>query len=432
MQALGRSIAVIGLIVIVSGCTEKGVRFLEPGPAFPPPGESKKITTFGSQNPSPESSDTRILPAAIDDFIEAAVDARVTSEYSFPGTMIGSKDERIKTFVERGINLSNQLCIVWFEALRIEQKKIDHQQGLFVTAASGLTTVFGILNLSTDILTGMAAGTTAGNALFDNYRAAFLFSPDLYLIKDKVNELQKQSVTQLNQTNFESYDDARNALLSHDAICSGQTVEKIINDSARVSEFEFDPPGGPSTKDVLEAGKIAKEIADLIELPGVKDLTITQVKQLYIVYLGGLDDDTAEELAGSDNPQSLIAGIYGWIETNRLIDDEDANKFKMIISALQRVAVLLDLEAEARKTRQQLQRAANLQGQADLQQQENNFVRNAGDTPTAENLQQEGALIEKIESQVNLIFQTFGRIDIERRAPGYSFGYRVVPGSKYR
>ena len=167
---MGRlNLIIVGLLIILAGCTKRGASFLEPNPAFPPPGESKTVNTFRSQNPTTKNSSTapvtKTLPAAIDDFVEAAIDARETSEFNFPQiASAGTKPERIKTFGERGIALSNQLCILWFEGLRAEQKKIDNYQGLFVTTASSLTTLFGILNLSTDILTGAAAATVSCQA----------------------------------------------------------------------------------------------------------------------------------------------------------------------------------------------------------------------------------------------------------------------------
>ena len=83
MRSFAQIIAVVALSVIVSGCTERGVSFLEPNPAFPPADEGKTVDTFRSQN-LPSSGDQRTLPAAIDDFVESAVDARDTSELDFP------------------------------------------------------------------------------------------------------------------------------------------------------------------------------------------------------------------------------------------------------------------------------------------------------------------------------------------------------------
>ena len=518
MRSFVQIIAVVALSVIVSGCTERGVSFLEPDPAFPPADEGKTVDTFRSQN-LPSSGDQRTLPAAIDDFVESAVDARESSAFDFPPAgSSGTKPERITIFVERGIALSNQLCIAWFEALRAEQRKIDNYQGVFVTAASGLTTMFGILNLSTDLLTGAAAGTTAGNALFDNYRAAFLFSPDLILIKEKVDELRTQSVTQLTQTNFESYEQARDALLSHDAICSGQTVERIINDSARISEFKFDPPGGPSGEDMKEVGALAKDIAGLIGLPVVKDLTTTQLNQLYTVYFyfAGLSD---EQIKGFLK-ESLISDLYKKIEADRKISGT-ADNFKEIISKLQRIGNILNLQADAEQARLDFEKkealeeekkkaeaakkeaedaqkkaeaaktkaarakemavaaeikaknavdtaavarrsadeagddalvaAMNVASEAEtsasvLAEAAANAAAKAAEekaqadalTAMAEAARPKGeaaaaAIVEaesKIKVQDAVISDTFGTFDIERRAPGYSFGFDVVPGEK--
>lgn len=114
----------------------------------------------------------------------------------------------------------------------------------------------------------VASLLTASNAVFENYKAQYVLTPDVQVVHDQVKRLRDQKaggmLTKAHAPGgYKSYGEAKQELLNYENLCSAANIRKIVTESVQVAKFVFDD-GTPELRG-LKADTALRELHKLVK-----------------------------------------------------------------------------------------------------------------------------------------------------------------------
>lgn len=241
-------------------------------------------------------------------------------------------------------------CDAWFNVLEKQRIEIQYNQTNANVASGAIATVLAAAGGHTRAVFNLAAVTTMGNAMVENYKASFLFTPELAKLHDKVSgdlfDAKQQAIlTKLGSSNgYSSWGQLVSDIADFEELCSHKRIVEIMNKAIDIAKFSFAPVGisveAQNTANELKKsigdamGKINPQEKELMNLASLAELPLAKRKTIL--------DYLKEPVEGKTNA-NLLDGSTD-VEMSTLL--QNATKLKLgesdnQIRPLQRLAETL-------------------------------------------------------------------------------------------
>lgn len=241
--------------VLLSGCVNLS-RTLEPEPIFPKPSEAINVSGLDTNcATTPGNVENNTIPAEIRQFAVAMNCAYQTQgdPAKFPFWMV--------RFIDKGIALSDQTCGLFFGELEKRRVEASHAQTNMNIAGTAVTAVFAAAENHARSIFNMATLLTTGNALFENYKAHYVMTPQLRKLHNKIQQGLRDPVKaqikskSAGSPGYRTFDEAKQDLMDYERLCSHAVIVDVITDS--VAKAEITTFGATTSP---EAAKLIEEI----------------------------------------------------------------------------------------------------------------------------------------------------------------------------
>jgi len=189
----------------------------------------------------------------MNEFMKARLDAKAS----------GSTPAQVLTFVDRGVSLSNAYCNAYLDLLNSSDQQTSIWQDAINILGAGAIAIAGLNGSSSESLGKAAAGLTAGNALFESYRANVLLAPANAITK-KVKEYRDTQADIIRADKTMNYDVAVGSLLQYHDTCSPKEIRQLVADSLAAVAYvaPADPEIPPEKR--AEADQLRRSIFQAI------------------------------------------------------------------------------------------------------------------------------------------------------------------------
>lgn len=174
-----------------------------------------------------------------------------------------STPAKVLTFVDRGVSLSNAYCNASLDLLNSSDQQTSIWQDAINILGAGAIAIAGLNGSSSESLGKAAAGLTAGNALFESYRANVLLAPANAITK-KVKEYRDTQADIIRADKTLNYDVAVGSLLQYHDTCSPKEIRQLVADSLAAVAYvaPADPEIPPEKR--AEADQLRRSIFQAI------------------------------------------------------------------------------------------------------------------------------------------------------------------------
>lgn len=266
-------------------------------------------------------------------------------------------EEARKEYLDAGFNVSSQLCTTWLNILISAQRDVEFGQGVTSTLGALTTTLMAAFNAATKEIAGASATFAALGTTYELSKATFLFTPDLSLVKGKIEDAQRDFQSKTTDDAIKSARAAEAAVRAHYGLCSSSKIQELIQTAVIKTSYSIDLPGKLSE---IEQSRIEVESVRLNEAITGEALPIPveALRRLYFATfhpgvlppdkLQGLEADQFKAIANSPKAKTLLQGIAA---IGRFEDDvprarEWAQKNKAVNATLSPEAFRADFDAQ--------------------------------------------------------------------------------------
>lgn len=228
-------------------------------------------------------------------------------------------------------------CDIWFNVLEKQRVEIQYNQTNANVGAGAIATVLAAAGGHTRAVFNLATTTTLGNAMVENYKASFIFSPELGKLHDKINselfDAKQQAILgKLGSGGYQSWGQLVSDIADFEELCSHKKVVEVINKSIDFAKFTF-APVGISVEAQNTANDLKKSIRDALKVETLSDSEFMDLAALaelsrdkrknVIDYLGAKtgDKDNATLLDGDKSV--LISALLKNATTLKLGESDD-------------------------------------------------------------------------------------------------------------
>jgi hypothetical protein len=213
----------------------------------------------------------------------------------------------------------NGSCNAWFKVLEKQRVEIQYNQNNANVAAGGVATVLAAAGGHTRAVFNLATGMTLGNAMTENYKASFLFTPELERLRNIVTPLmdtkEKDILAKLDSASYGSWALLVKDIAEVENLCSHEKVVELINKSLDFPRFTFAPTGiSAETQNTVNAlkGNIPtsfKDEGDWMNLAALADFAVAdRAKIMTYLKLPVGDKTKAAVIDGKPNDQDKSDG----------------------------------------------------------------------------------------------------------------------------
>lgn len=275
---------ILVLAFLQTGCGTV-IRTIEPEAILPTPKERIPIPSAYVSNGAVNCVLSAVtvdgsIPAEMEQFSQAMYCAYTMTD--------ASSTEWIRRFVEKGIGLSDQTCGLFFDSLEKRRVDTSYYQTNMNVAGTAVTAILVGAGHNARSAFNVATALAFGNAWFENYKANYVFTPQLGKLHMKLktdvrkpigNEMKR--LASLNQ--YASFDQAKLDLQSYDELCSHKSIIYLLEDVLSAAKIEtFNAEVTQSDKD--QADVLAANLYSLAEGSGATGaFSDMELQMLYVV-----------------------------------------------------------------------------------------------------------------------------------------------------
>ncbi len=173
----------------------------------------------------------------------------------------------IDNYIRQGISLSDMACKRWFDSLEIAQANTQFWKNNTAIAGGAAATVMGIVEASAKEIAGVAALFAGVNSVFENYQTVFLFTPDMHIVRSKINALRQELAKNIKNNIPSHYPDAKAKLVQYHEYCSGAAIKRLIQEAVVQTAYHFDIDKNVTNADKSIVDTYSKDINRLLSLP---------------------------------------------------------------------------------------------------------------------------------------------------------------------
>jgi len=237
-----------------------------------------------------------------------------------------------RAYFDAGMAFSNGIANAWFNALSTEVRQHQYNLGLFNILMGATTSIYGLAHANATIVGASGAGQALVNAESRNYSAAFLLTPEVEALKEKLSAARADLRKSLESTtDFTNYSKTEEAVLAYDQTRTPTYVRDLLRKATDIAKFQV-----VDTDDLQKQAQIQ---GDLFRLANSLNqvtgrLSADDAKGIYL-YLNAKDTDAAKAFE-KQNP--LLA---------KAVEDRQKNPTAVFEETMRDLQSFLDLPGYA-------------------------------------------------------------------------------------
>jgi hypothetical protein len=271
-------------------------------------------------------------------------------------------DKQVIKYIRQGIALSDTVCERWFDVLIETQANTEFLKDNVAILGGGAITIMGALRSAAKEIAVVGALFSGVNAGFDNFQAAFLFTPDMHIIEKKIEAVREKAAEHIRgesekygiQGQPKYYEDAKDRLLAYHNICSGAEIKRLIEESVVQRKYEFRPDGinwTIPTAEIVSPGEAKARLAAEKEARDKEEAAVAARALAKANELKRLREETAAK-AEIEKAKAEAAKANAAAEKSKA----DGERAKVEVEKIKAEAEKIKADAAAEKTKAQAEK----------------------------------------------------------------------------
>ncbi len=262
MRAIARLVLLWISSAVLSGCAGSGpfkVPF-NPEPVVKTTEGSFNVAEFpGANAGQKQCEDGQMLSATVKmadadqlklfahcaSFCDANMQAIIEKGKKKIGTVCGENlNPWMQKLAFQSFKMVRANCQAFFNRLERERVEIQYNQNNANVAVGAIAALLSAGAGHTRAVLNLTSGATVGNAFTENYKAAFIFTPELGKLHDKIKsellDVREAEISQnLKNGSYATYADLIADLADYEDLCSHKTIQKLVSSMPDLTKFVF-------------------------------------------------------------------------------------------------------------------------------------------------------------------------------------------------
>lgn len=240
---------------------------------------------------------------------------------------------------QQSIRLIRDSCEAHFDRLEHRRVRVQYHQNNINVGVGAVTAVLAAFGSHTRAIFNLAAATTAGNAMAENYKTSFLMTPELAKLHDKIKtELfdpkDIEIIGKISASGYQTHSELVSDLAEFEDLCSHKKLVQLVSKAIDLAKFEFVGPGlSPQSlaegemikRDLKNAGvKANADESDFRNLAALADLENDGARKKVIDYLDAKNEAKTSNAKLIDDAQGAGPNVMTLLENAKALKLADA------------------------------------------------------------------------------------------------------------